>query len=403
MFKTAQYGFLAASSTEDAAFQVINYLTLHKKKFTACLFIDLKRAFETVNHIRLLAKLRRIGLSTSAVALLQSFLRRKIVTEYNGHISTPLEVSTGIGQGTILGPLLFILYINDMFDMDFKGELVLYADDAVFMYSCNSPTELHEAMLHDLLLLQKWLIVNLLTLNVQKTQYMLCGRAITLEDFAISLSGQEIERVTEFKYLGLHLDNRLRFDKHIQHVRKTISPLAGMLWRCRQYIPEDKKKQLYFAYIYSHMSYMMPIYGPYLYKNALKQLRVLQNKAIKSIFGLPRLTSTTYLYSNAVLPVELLVPYLQILRVYKMRNDLVKHNSQINTNEEQGLRLTRQSNKLYIPSTVSLLTEILTTFNNITIEIDEIISIERFKVKVRSLLLEDSETFHNISPFVNLN
>lgn len=403
LFDNAQFGFQAASSTEDAAFQVIDYLTFHKKNYTACLFIDLKRAFETVNHIRLLAKLRRIGLSPSAVELLRTFLRRKIVTEYNGHISAPLEVSTGIGQGTILGPLLFILYINDMFDMDLKGKLVLYADDAVFMYSCDSPSELQEAMQHDLALLQKWLIINILTLNVQKTQYMLFGRAKTLHEFSLILNGEEIEKVSEFKYLGLHLDNRLRFDKHIQHIRKTISPLAGMLWRCRKYIPDDKKKQLYFSYVYSHMSYMLPIYGPYLSKNALSRLRVLQNKAIKSIFGLPRLTNTTYLYSNAILPTELMVPYLQILRVYKMRNNYVKHHTHIDTNEERGLRQTRQSQKLFVPSTDCLLARILTTFNKIDFNIDEIISIDAFKQKLRKVLIQDSDEFCIISPFVNLN
>lgn len=222
-------------------------------------------------------------------------------------------------------------------------------------------------------------------------------------EFRITIDGQEIEKVTEFKYLGLYLDQGLRFDKHLKHIRKTITPLAGMLWRCRKYIPDQKKKQLYFAYIYSPMSYNMSIYGPYLTKNSITQLRVLQNKSIKSIFGLPRLTNTTFLYNNVVLPVEILIPYLQILRVYKMRNNWVKNLVEIRTNEEEGLRLTRQSNKLFVPSSDSLLTRILTSFNDTPLNIDEITTIDKFKARIRSLLLDESEEFHHISPFVNLN
>lgn len=91
MFNNDQYGFLKAASTEDAAFKVINYLISNKNYYTASLFIDLKRAFETVNHTRLLAKLKQIGLSTSAVQLLHGFMRRRIVTDFNGHLSSPLE------------------------------------------------------------------------------------------------------------------------------------------------------------------------------------------------------------------------------------------------------------------------------------------------------------------------
>lgn len=350
-FRNSQYGFQAASSTQDAAFQVINSLITNKRKFSGVIFIDLKRAFETVNHERLLAKMRRIGMSLAAVNLMRSFLKREIVTDFNGFLSDRQEVRTGIGQGTILGPLQFILYLNDIFDVSLKGDLTLYADDAALVYACDSLTQLETTMQEDLVTFHKWLIVNLLTLNVAKTQYMLFGKARKKDDLQLLLGTERITRTHQFKYLGLYLDPKLSFDCHINYLRRKIAPMTGLMWRCQRYIPIEKKKQLYFAFVASHVSYMMAIWGANLHDNKIKQLRVVQNKALKSLFGLPRLTPTTYLYSINVLPIEILLMYERMLNVYKMRNGLSKHGFTINTNQEEGIRQTRQSYQLFVPST----------------------------------------------------
>jgi len=258
-------------------------------------------------------------------------------------------------------------------------------------------------MQHDLLVLQKWMIINLLTLNVRKTQYMLFGRARALDGFEIQLVGNCIERVFVFKYLGLYLDPYLKFDKHIDNMRRKIGPFTGLMWRCHKYLLGVNKKKLYFSYVFSHLTYMMAVWGVNLQKTRIQQLRVVQNKAIKSIFGLPRLTSTTFLYGASILPVELLIPYSQMLRIYKMKNNLVKHEYQLNTNLSQGIRSTRQSNMLFVPKTECLLADSIINFNLLDSRIVELSSIVKFKLETRIFLMENSEEFHIISPFVNIN
>lgn len=277
LFNGPQYGFQAASGTQGAAFQVINYLKSNKKKFSACLFIDLKRAFETVNHQRLVAKLRRIGLSVEATHLMQSFLQRRIRTNINGFTSDPMLVKTGIGQGTILGPLYFILYMNDLLDIHLNGDLTFYADDGAVTYAFDTAEELQQTMQDDLDVLNKWFIVNLLTLNVKKTEYMLFGKVQHITDLVLEIAGQSIKRSHSFKYLGLHLDRKLDFGLHVSSVRQKVGTFTSLMWRCQQYISMAKKKHLYFSFVVTHLSNMMAIWGAELNSNKIQRLRVLQN------------------------------------------------------------------------------------------------------------------------------
>lgn len=401
-FQGAQYGFQAASNTTGAAFQVINYLMSNKRKFSGCIFIDMKRAFETINHVRLAAKLKRTGLSTNAVNLMTSFLKRRIVTNYNGFDSAPLDVMTGIGQGTILGPVHFIIYMQDMLDLHLHGTLTLYADDAALTYAYDDHDQLQKAMQEDLRVIQKWLVVNLLTLNVSKTEYMLLGRAQNSSDFDLEIDGQQIARTRSFKYLGLQIEPNLSFNNHVNMIRRKIGPFIGTMWRCQRFIPQKSKKQIYFAFVASHLQQMMTIWGPVIDKNKTKQLRTLQNRAVKALHGLPRATSTTYLYSKSILPVEILIDYEQILNIQKMRHRKTKHQFVLDTNAESGIRTTRQSHQIRPQIEHQLLTTNIDKYNKLEQGLMDL-SLPKFKDATKTNLVNGSDEFYLISPFYYLN
>lgn len=128
---------------------------------------------------------------------------------------------------------------------------------------------------------------------------MTCGRARNLPDLNIVIDKQTIKRLRTYKYLGLVLDVNRTFDNHIDEVKKIIRPFIPLIWRKGKCIPSDKRKQLYFSYVQSHLIYMLPIYS-FGNKTKLDELQALQNGCIKAVFPLHRRTVATYLYSSSV-------------------------------------------------------------------------------------------------------
>lgn len=140
-------------------------------------------------------------------------------------------------------------------------------------------------------------------MNVGKTCYMTFGKARHLHDFSIKINGDNIKRVRTFKYLGLVLDENLSFKQHIDHVMKMIRPFIPMMWKRGKYIPMERRKQLYFVYVQSHIAYMLPIYSAGS-KMKLGRLQRVQNRCIKALYRLQHLTPSTYLYSTSIMPIE---------------------------------------------------------------------------------------------------
>lgn len=161
-------------------------------KYVACVFVDLKRAFDTVDTKRLYLKLKRLGLSDNASKLMLSYPDSR-------QTATTIGNFWSIAQGSKLGPLHFITYVNDLFSIDFISRLILFADDIVLTFIADSPDELQQMMQHDIPLLQDWLCSNVLTLNTGKTCYMTFGKARLIPDLRLTVDGDDINRVRIFK------------------------------------------------------------------------------------------------------------------------------------------------------------------------------------------------------------
>ena len=286
-FYSRQYGFRKKSNTSTAATDLITdiQLQLDKGNFTAGVFLDLSKAFDTVNHSILLEKLEKAGIWGIPLVWFRSFLanRKQFVSLSNTH-SEHKGISIGVPQGSVLGPILFLVYINIIGDLKLRGTLRLFADDSAIFYFGPNLQSLLEDMQYDLNILSNLLKINKLTLNANKTNYMIIStiQKNRTHNNVISIDGVQISEVNFVKFLGLYIDKYLKWDVHISNISKKVSPVVGILYKISTCIPQSVRRVIYFSLIHSHLQYLNIVWGR-AYQVHLQQLKVLQNKAIKNI------------------------------------------------------------------------------------------------------------------------
>lgn len=190
-------------------------LNLSPRKICAILFIDVTKAFDSILRELLLKKLFRYGFRGKIYDIIKSFLtNRKQYLFIKKSRSETLANDIGTPQGSTLGPALFILYINDIFNLKLNGQIVMYADDAAIEYTATSTTELNQMINEDLKTLSEWFTANKLTMNLKKTKCMVVHRQQHTKHFTfnVSINGEHIEQVDSFEYLGLIVQENLNWD-----------------------------------------------------------------------------------------------------------------------------------------------------------------------------------------------
>ena len=256
-FSLNMSGFLRGHSCCTALLKMLDdwRLTLDSKKITGSIAIDLS---EVICHSLLLAKLRAYGLNDDAIAFLQSYLTdRQQRVKFHGKFSEWYPVKCGVPQSSLLGPLLFNIFLNDL---NFAGQissLCLYADDTTTYTSDRDIITLEISLNQDLNILVTWFSQNYLIVNSIKTQGMLLGSHTHVPDFFIG--DTKMELANSLKILGVTIDNKLTYCEHISNMLKKVYAKIGVLRRLKRLMPHNVSLSLYKAYLLPHLEYCSPL------------------------------------------------------------------------------------------------------------------------------------------------
>ncbi len=282
----SQYGFRNKRSTIDAVTELSGKILqgLERKEYALGVFLDLSRAFDTVPHDTLLSKLNHYGIRGNAYKWFASYLQgRKMYVRLDGK-SNVQNLDYGVPQGSVLGPLLFIILTNDINNALSVSKCVLFADDTTVYISNKNLRFIKENLKHDLTSLSDWFKANKLTLHLGKTNFILFKpknfKEVNIELLVNNIS---ITRVKSTKFLGLIIDEHLTWESHGINVANGVSKNLYMLRSVRNLVPSKSLRDLYFSYIHSTMNYGLGLRGPLISANTFNRLKVLQKKAVRVI------------------------------------------------------------------------------------------------------------------------
>ena len=324
-----QYGFRHMHSTYMAMLDMVNKVSesIDNHEVSIGIFIDLSKAFDTLNHSILLRKLEHYGIRGTPLLWLNDYLtNRKQCVCFNNAVSLMRPITCGVPQGSILGPLLFILYVNDIVNCSKLLHFILFADDTNLFYSSSNYKDLMLTVNLELSKLSEWFRANRLSLNVAKTNYVLFGtRRKCLSDthFSISINGNIIERATSTKFLGVYIDQDLNWKNHTAEIAKKISKSLGILNRVKYILPRSSLITLYRTMIHPYLIYCNIIWGgASLF--ALNRLVCLQKRALRLITcSYFRSPSNPLFIKLGILKLQDIHKYQSLMFLYKFKCNLL--------------------------------------------------------------------------------
>jgi len=260
-----QFGFRENSSTSDALLEFIECtsVSLNNRNTLIAIFLDFSKAFDTVCHNILLGKLEHVGVRGRVRDWFDSYLDNRLQSVViNSVLSSQRVLGRGVPQGSVLGPTLFLIYINDMKNCCNKLNLIHFADDTTAFLSSNDPTQLVRDANIDLDNIKEWLYANRLSLNIGKTSYMyICDSILPIDLRPIEIAGGVVARVDSSKFLGIYIDDKLNFKLHVDYICRKLSRTIGVMNRVSNLICPEVKIKMYFSLIFSVVSYGVSVWG----------------------------------------------------------------------------------------------------------------------------------------------
>jgi hypothetical protein len=271
MFYYAQYGFRSEHSTEFATLELVDKVMFEMDKMNTpiSIFLDLSKAFDTLDHKILIEKLKYYGINGVALKLMESYMsNRKQYVVMDGIESDLMNITTGVPQGSILGPLLFIIYINDIANSSKLFDFIIYEDDTTLSTTLEiiienpNNTDLESKINLELASISDWLKTNKLSLNIKKCKYMIFHTPQKrINSLQLKIENISVERVHEFNFLGLMINENLNWKSHINKISNKISRSIGILNKLKYFLPFNAKFFIYNSLILSHLNFGILAWG----------------------------------------------------------------------------------------------------------------------------------------------
>ena len=281
-----QFGFRAGRSCEHALLTAQNTIqhALSKKQISLLLLIDFSKAFDMVEYPILLSKLHNYGIRGNVLNWFQSYLDgREQFVSVSGADSDKTTLRYGVPQGSILGPLLFIIYINDLPKISSSAKFILYADDANIFVSGSTMAEVEQQIRELAPLLVSWVDANGLKLNLKKTNYMIFSniKSTTGSHFSLFVNNTLIVRQSEAKFLGVIIDEKLTWAQHIKAVKTKMSRYTGIMYRIKGLLPITARLQIYHSFVQSYINFCSLVWG-FAAKSHIEKLFAGQKKGMRA-------------------------------------------------------------------------------------------------------------------------
>ena len=296
-----QFGFQPGLSTSNALIELTEqiYESLNNKNHQFTILIDIKKAFDSVNQNILLEKLSSYGFRGVPLAWFESYLSdRQCYMEVDSVRSNTRIFNVGIPQGSILGPILFLLYVNCLPRISEIFNTLLYADDTTMSSSGHDVRQLTDLTNTELTKLVDWTLSNKLTLNAQKTELIIFSNRLSNDNHvSLNLQGSQLVPKNSVKYLGVHLDCKLNFRTHINDILSKISRHSGILYKIRDLLPLKTRLDYYHAFIYPYIEYNIIIWGG-TFKSVLTPLNIQHKRVIRIICGAGYIEHTEPLFKK---------------------------------------------------------------------------------------------------------
>ena len=289
LFSTSQYGFRDGHSTEFAILETTNRIHdyLNNGLNPIAVYMDLSKAFDTINHEILLSKLNKYGVSNIELNWFSNYLANRFqYVSYNNYDSSLKQITTGVPQGSILGPLLFIIYINDLPSIS-DLNIIQYADDTCLLIPFKNTVDENllktksNQMNDKLNVIYEWLSANRLSLNINKTKCTIFHYKQKIINALpdIQINNIKLSFVKQYKFLGVFMDDNLSWEFQVNQVSNKISKLNGLLSRLRHFFPKRILKIIYNSLILSILNYGILCWG----FGSCERIKILQKKAIRNV------------------------------------------------------------------------------------------------------------------------
>ena len=291
-----QYGFRYSHSTVHAVQTAINSVvtSLNRSHHSMGIFIDFSKAFDTIQHKILLDKLYNYGIRGISHELINDYLtnRKQYVFYDNKCYSVVNDISVGVPQGSVLGPLFFIIYVNDICNgMGRNVSFIMFADDTNIFISAQSIDELYSIANDALRWLNVYIDANFLHINLKKSKYMIFRSCKDLPHAQpLFFNDFELERVTSIKFLGIVLDESLVWHEHIKSLTRKVNKITGSLFKIRKCLPEELMRSVYFALVNSQLNYGITLWGSAGSVSNLSSLFSAQKKSLRALLHIPRIS-----------------------------------------------------------------------------------------------------------------